>query len=209
MRSLILFVFISTFLVISSCSNDDSEINEDEISVNSTTLSDDEIADLYFLREEEKLARDVYLYSYNIYNLQIFKNISNSEQSHMDNVLKLLISYNLEDSASNVIGEFNNPELQEIYNNLIQQSSISIIEALTVGNVIEDLDINDLLSNEERTTKTDLLLMYGSLRCGSRNHLRNYYSQLVQEGGTYTPIYITSNDFEEIINSENEKCSSN
>jgi len=207
MRNLILYGLIGTFILISSCSKDDSAINTDEISI--ATLTDEEIADLKFLREEEKLARDVYLYSYDLYEIQIFKNISNSEQSHMNSVLELLEKYNLEDPVSEKIGEFNNPDLQEIYNNLIEQASISLLEALTVGNIIEDLDIKDLSLNEERTIKVDLLNVYGSLKCGSRNHLRNYYAQLVQNGGMYTPEYISINEFEEIISTDNEKCLNN
>ena len=46
-------------------------------------LTDEEIEDLRFLREEEKLAHDVYLYAYEKHNIMIFQNISNSEQTHM------------------------------------------------------------------------------------------------------------------------------
>lgn len=210
MRNLILYSIIATFVLISGCSSDDSEINQEELNVSlDVGLTEEELADLNFLREEEKLARDVYLFSYELYGNQIFKNISNSEQTHMDSVLVLLNKYNLEDPASDVIGEFNNQELQEIYDSLIQQSAISEIEALTVGNIIEDLDIKDLQLNEARTLKTDLLAVYSSLKCGSRNHLRNYYAQLVQKDGTYIPVYISENEFEDIVSTSNEKCTNN
>ena len=209
MRNLILYSLIVTFVLISGCSSDDSEINQEELNESLVALTSEEIADLSFLREEEKLARDVYLYSYGLYGNQLFKNISNSEQTHMDSVLVLLNKYNLEDPISNVVGVFNNSELQEIYNSLIQQSTISELEALIVGNIIEDLDIKDLILNEGRTTKTDLLTVYGSLKCGSRNHLRSYYAQLVQKEGTYTPAYISVSDFEDIVSTSNEKCNNN
>jgi hypothetical protein len=208
MRKLILFTLIGTFALVSSCSDNDNDkyndVNEQE-----TALTQLEIDDLKFLREEEKLARDVYLYSYNLYGLQIFKNISNSEQQHMDSVLKLLNSYNLEDPASAVTGVFNNPELQSIYNNLIEKSKISLLEALKVGNTIEDLDINDIIHNEERTSNLDLLNVYSSLKCGSRNHLRNFNNQVEQNNGTYEPIYISTDEFEAIVSTSNEKCGIN
>ena len=206
MRKLILVTLISTSVLISSCS--DSE-NDDEVSIQETTLSQLEIDDLNFLREEEKLARDVYLYSYDLYNLQIFKNVSNSEQKHMDSVLELLNKYNLPDSASENIGEFNNSELQNLYNDLTQKSSISVVEALEVGNLIEDLDIKDIATNEGRTINIDLLDVYTSLKCGSRNHLRNYYAQLIFNGGLYVPTYISIDEFEAIITTSNEQCINN
>jgi len=206
MRKLILVTLISTSVLISSCS--DSE-NDEEVSVQEASLSQLEIDDLNFLREEEKLARDVYLYSFNLYSLQIFKNVSDSEQKHMDSVLELLNKYNLQDPASENMGEFNNSELQILYNDLTQKSSISVVEALEVGNIIEDLDIKDLAVNEERTTNIDLLDVYGSLKCGSRNHLRNYNAQLIFNGGLYIPTYISIDEFEAIIATSNEQCNNN
>lgn len=197
-KSLIILFFLS------SCT---SETVSPELNlIDDITLTQEEIDDLFFLREEEKLARDVYLYSYELYNIQIFKNISNSEQQHMDSVLKLLNTYNLDDPASKIIGVFNNADLQEIYNNLIEKSSISLIDALTVGNIIEDLDINDIAINESRTINESILNVYSALKCGSRNHLRNYNSQLLQNGGLYVPIYISQNEFESIVSTSNEQC---
>ncbi|MFD1294009.1 DUF2202 domain-containing protein [Lutibacter holmesii] len=210
MKNLFLYGFIATFTLITSCSSNDSEIIQEDLNLSvSSALTNEEITDLIFLREEEKLARDVYLYSYELYGNPIFKNISNSEQTHMDTVLALLNKYNINDPASNVKGEFYNNELQEIYEHLIQQSSISEVEALKVGNIIEDLDIKDLQLNEERTIKTDLLTAYGALKCGSRNHLRNYYEQLIKKNVVYSPMYISESEFEEIVSTSNEKCTNN
>lgn len=210
MRKIILTVITIGSLL--GCSENDNLLEVEKNLSNSKTenlLSQNEINDLLFLREEEKLARDVYLYSYDAYGLQIFKNIASSESSHMNSVLNLLNKYNIDDPALTNRGEFKNTELQAIYNNLTEQSNISLLEALKVGNIIEDLDINDLTLNENRTTNIDLLNVYSVLKCGSRNHLRNFYNQLLLNGGSYVPQFITSDEFESIINSSNEKCSLN
>jgi hypothetical protein len=210
MKNKILAISIIFTLLTIGCSNDDNDSINDTILIETTSeelsLTSQEIEDLLFLREEEKLARDVYLYSYEKYNLQIFKNISNSESQHMNSVLELLNDYNLQDPASTEIGVFNNEVLQSIYNQLVEQSSISLLEALKVGDKIEDLDIKDLALNENRTNKIDLLLVYGSLKCGSRNHLRNFHSQVLQNNGDYSPEFISIEEFNEIISSSNEKC---
>lgn len=211
MKNIFLTLSIIATLIITSCSNDDNITNEQfkkEAAVD-IILTTQEIEDLLFLREEEKLARDVYLFSFEKYNLQIFKNISNSEAQHMSSVLNLLNKYNIDDPVSSEIGIFNNVELQIIYNILIEQSSISLLEALEVGNKIEDLDIKDLSLNETRTDKLDLLIVYASLKCGSRNHLRNFNNQVLQNGGFYIPEFISQEDFDDIITTSNEKCNSN
>lgn len=204
MKKIILVTVTIFFTLVSSCLSDDNDLYEFKIA-----LTHEEIDDLLFLREEEKLARDVYLYSYNKYNVQIFKNISNSEIQHMNNVLQLLNKYNLQDSASPNIGEFHNVTLQSVYNELIIQSDISLLEALKVGDKIEDLDIRDIGLNEARTSKLDILSLYSTLKCGSRNHLRNFNNQVLQNNGFYIPEFISQEEFNDIISTSNKKCNLN
>ena len=88
----IIIAFLSILSVtVTGCSKND-EINEITLE-----LSNLEKQDLIFLREEEKLARDVYLYAFEEYQEQIFYNISQSEHQHMNSVLYLFNKYNLED----------------------------------------------------------------------------------------------------------------
>ena len=84
----------------------------------SKKLNSSEIEDLTYLREEEKVARDVYLYAFDKYGETTFQNISNSEQKHMDKVLELLNEYDLPDPALAERGMFKNNELQMLYDDL-------------------------------------------------------------------------------------------
>jgi len=194
-----LFWFLAAFVMLVSCQTGGEEPE-------TLTLTDEEKEDLLFLREEEKLARDVYLYAYEKYGLRIFQNISGSEQNHMNMVLALLIKYELEDPASPEVGVFNNPELQTLYDELTALVDQSETDALIVGATIEDLDINDIHTFQERTEKLDLLDVYGKLECGSRNHLRSYYGELVNRDVTYSPQFISQEEFDEIVNSPHERC---
>ncbi len=205
MKKIIALAVLSIGLL-SSCSSDDDNNIIEEVS---TELTQTEIEDLSFLREEEKLARDVYIYSYNLYQLEIFNSISNSEQMHMNSVLNLMNIYGIPDSASEEIGVFNNQDLQAIYNSLILQSDISSIEALTVGAIIEDLDINDIDHFINNTTKTDLLTVYDKLTCGSKNHIRSYTSQLESNGITYIPQFISIEYYTIILNEPSGGCGGN
>src|SRR5512135_587057 len=63
-------------------------------------ITSDERAAILYLREDEKLARDVYTYFYNNWGLDIFTNIAATEQNRMDEVGALLNKYNLNDPAS-------------------------------------------------------------------------------------------------------------
>ncbi|MDD4885789.1 MAG: DUF2202 domain-containing protein [Thiomonas sp.] len=168
-------------------------------------LSTTEASVLVFMREEEKLARDVYQLLYTQWGQKVFNNIAASEQQHMDAVALLLARYNLPDPAANAAtGVFQDPQLQEMFNTLMAQGQTSLIAALTVGATIEDLDIQDLQVRIAATDNADIALVFNELMKGSRNHLRAFISQLTTLRVTYTPQYISQAEFDAIVNSPTE-----
>lgn len=141
-------------------------------------LSSREIDDLLFMREEEKLARDVYLMMYNMWDeLEIFANIAASEQKHMDAVLRLLIKYEIPDPALGP-GEFTNKELQTLYDELVERGLGGELDALLVGVTIEEKDMTDIVDAMKRTNEPDILRVYDNLLAGSVMHLDAFLSQI-------------------------------
>jgi len=180
-----------------ACINDNFPLEE---------LSDVERSSLEKMREEEKLARDVYLTLYEKWNLNVFNNISKAEQRHMDAILCLMDKYDIEDPAKDKpIGIFVDNDLQSLYNNLIEQGSESVVAAITVGTTIEDLDIFDLMELSKAVDNKDILAVFNNLTKGSRNHMRAFYSQLLSNNGNYTVQFITEDLFENIISSDRER----
>lgn len=172
-------------------------------------LSNQEREGLIFMREEEKLARDVYSTLYEKWGLQIFSNIAQSEQTHTEAVRNLLTKYDITDPvADDSVGVFVNSDLQKLYTELTARGNKSIEEALTVGALIEDLDIADLQKQLALTDNADIKLVYENLMRGSRNHLRSFVSQLTTRDSTYNPQYITEAEFDTIITSGRETGSS-
>ncbi len=163
-------------------------------------ISDNEKAGLLKMREEEKLARDVYLTLYNKWGLQIFANIALSEQRHMDAIKMLLEKYNISDPISDdSIGMFSNEEFTNLFNELILNGESSEVEALRVGAKIEDLDIADLKELIENTDNEDIKFVYERLENGSKNHIRAFSKLLQNFGEEYIPQYITPEEYEEIL----------
>ncbi|MBO8161852.1 MAG: DUF2202 domain-containing protein [Thermosipho sp. (in: Bacteria)] len=163
------------------------------------TLSASETESILQMREEEKLARDVYLTLYEIWGIRTFYNIAQSEQQHMDAVKALLDKYEIEDPVIDEIGVFQNEDLQDLYFELIKLGKNSITDALIVGATIEDLDIYDLDEFLKITDNQDIEFVYNNLRDGSENHMRAFVSQLSRYGKTYSPVYISVEEFNEII----------
>ena len=165
-------------------------------------LSAEEADGLLLMREEEKLAHDVYIYLFDKWGLNIFKNISNSEQTHTDAIKTLLDRYGLNDPAiGKAEGEFTNETLQRLYDQLVDSGSKSLSDALKVGAAVEEIDIIDLQEKAALTNRQDILLVYQNLETGSRNHLRSFTKTLqAQTDEVYQPQYLTTEAYESIIN---------
>ena len=171
-----------------------------------SNLNEYEINGLILMREEEKLARDVYKFLGAKWNMRIFENIANSEQTHTNAIKTLLDKYGIEDPVkNNEIGVFTSLELKNLYENLIKQGSNSLLDALIIGATVEDLDIKDLNELSNNTDKEDILIVYNNLNRGSRNHLRAFVKQINKDGENYLPKYITQTEFDNIISSQQEK----
>lgn len=171
-------------------------------------LSAEEIAGLYYMREEEKLAHDVYLALFDRWDAQVFDNIAQSETQHTEAVRNLILAHGLEDpAASTAPGVFVNADLQALYNQLVDMGQRSLVDALKVGCLVEETDIRDI---EERKAQVidepDIVQVYDNLLCGSRNHLRAFNSQLVKQEGVYKPTVLTPAEWDAIALSPNESC---
>ncbi len=166
--------------------------------------SDEEIADLLFMREEEKLAHDVYTVMYGQYDLEIFTKIAASEQKHTDAIMMLLDRFGQEDPVGdNGPGEFTNEDLQTLYNELIESGSQSLENALLVGLAIEEIDILDLEEAMAGTELPAILMVYGNLLKGSHNHLRAFVRVYEsQTGETYEPRWLSQEAYDEILSSD-------
>jgi hypothetical protein len=167
-----------------------------------------EAENLAYLREEEKLARDVYLYLFDVWGQWIFENIAASEQQHMDAVKNLLDKYNIAyPAAGNAEGVFTNQELQDLYDSLTGIGKESGLQALYVGATIEDMDIFDLQNFLEQTDKRDITTVCENLMKGSRNHLRAFAGEMELLGETYEVQYLSREEIDAILDSPREKGS--
>ena len=140
---------------------------------------------LVFMRQEEKLARDVYLYLDGLYGggqpgTRIFARIAESEQRHTDAVAELLTTYGIEDEVADAaIGEFADPVLQELYDTLIVVGSVGLTEGLGVGVLIERKDMTDILDAIELSLDyVDIVKVYTNLLAGSERHLDSFLKVL-------------------------------
>ena len=202
---LVIIIMTMSLSFLYACDSDNDNNNPNNNNVLNQTLTDADKEALLFMLEEEKLARDTYIFLNNQWALNQFANIKNSEQMHMDAVENLLIQYNVEYTILPE-GQFENQTLQNFYNQFIVDGAVSQANALQIGATIEDLDIVDLVDYINATSNTALINVFESLQCGSRNHLRSFVFGIENAGNTYTPQFLSQEDYDAIIAGSHEQC---
>lgn len=168
-------------------------------------LTEDEKKGLLHMYQEEKLARDVYTYLGNLYQLTVFENIAASEQRHMDAVVRLLAFYDIDNAVDDTVGSFTDEEFASLYDTLVDRGETSSLDGLVVGATIEDLDIYDLQELIADTDNTAITRVYENLAKGSRNHMRAFIRLIEASGETYSPQFISTEEFEAIVSSPQER----
>ena len=132
-------------------------------------------AQLLYLVEEEKLAHDVYTALDAVSISPKFKNISGAEQTHMDYISALLVTYGIKNpTIGKKAGVFTNKELSALYKTLVTKGKKSAIDAIQVGIIIEEKDLADLATLSKSITQTDIKTAVAFLKKGSENHLRAF-----------------------------------
>ena len=127
---------------------------------------------LQYLVEEEKLARDVYLYfATNVTSLK-FASIARSEQTHMNLISGVLKTYGIfNPTLTRAQGVFRDKTLQSLYTALTAKGSTDVWAAYQVGIEIENLDISDLQNMLDDAMPADMKYALDRLLNGSINHL--------------------------------------
>lgn len=167
-------------------------------------LSEADAVGVRYLREEEKLAHDVYSTLGEIWGSPIFSRIAQAESRHMAAVGQLIDNYGLEDPiGDNGRGEFENQVLSDLYRQLVADGSKSPVDAYKVGALIEELDIKDL--NEASAENPDVARVYAALERGSRNHLRAFDARIVAAGEEYVAIHLSQMEYDAIADSNVER----
>jgi len=148
-----------------------------------SAMTEEQKDELFFIYQEEKVARDVYITLGKIYtNENTFASIQLSEQRHIDSARGLCEKYGVstEGVDEKSVGNFVLPPLQALYDSCIEKGSKSLLDALEVGELIEVTDIEDL-EHAMVGMPSDVVNVYENLKEGSLSHLDAFQAALSRE----------------------------
>jgi hypothetical protein len=174
-------------------------------SANAQTLTESDKAGILLMREEEKMARDIYQSLNDKWDQMPFVHISESEINHMARMKLLIDKYKLKDPVdknADTRGEFDNQQLKKLFDELISSGKTSLEEAFRAGAKVEEVDIRDLKEATAKTTNEEIKSTYADLISASENHLRAFVRNLKRLDVNYTPVIMDKAEFDVIINSE-------
>ncbi|MDZ4059371.1 MAG: DUF2202 domain-containing protein, partial [Bacteroidales bacterium] len=163
-------------------------------------LTANEIEFLYAVREDEKLARDVYTYFFDKFELAPFSRIAKAEANHIAAVERLLYFYSITYPAVGPVGEFKDGDRKAYYESLINKGDTAL-EAYKATAYLEEKDVADYTLVLGSIQNPNIKMVIENLIKGSSNHLRASVRQVNALGGTYAPAFLTQEKFEEIVNS--------
>jgi len=164
---------------------------------------------IQIMREDEKLAHDVYQFFSEKWELPIFANISSSETRHFEAIGFLMETFEVPDVAKKEPGAFYNPELQHLYDSLTTKGSESLEAALKAGAYIEEVDIADLQLHLQTTENDTLKMVYENLLRASGNHLRAFSRQLSNRNIDYSPVVLEAKTYQTILETPHQKGGGN
>ena len=176
-------------------------------SEDNSKLNDELRESILHMREEEKLARDVYLTLSEKYGVPIFSRIAAAETRHMAAIKTVIDSYGLTDPlVDDSRGVFAKSEFNVLYKDLVATGSESLEKAYQVGALIEELDISDLADGMSRVGEhPNIEWVFQNLMRGSRNHLRMFDFQLSATGQRYHAKHLSQQEYDRIAMSSMER----
>ena len=140
----------------------------------STSVLTEEQKDmLFFIYQEEKMARDVYITFDRVYkNENTFRLMQIAEQRHLDCARKLCEFYGVDTSSvdETVVGAFESPVLKTLYEAYTERGKNSLRDALEIAEFIEATDIN-MIEHASVGMPSDVVAVYEKLKRGNLNHL--------------------------------------
>jgi hypothetical protein len=174
--------------------------------LNAQSITNAEQATILHMREEEKMARDIYLTLNEKWNHRVFRNISSSETYHMSQMKTLIDKFKLDDPVeknNDKRGVFENKDLQKMYNELTTFGVTSLEAAFRAGAKVEETDIKDLKEAISATVNADIKNTYQYLLTASENHMRAFVRNLKRLGINYVPVLLTKEELNKIVDEDN------
>jgi len=161
-------------------------------------LTADEIEFIYAVREDEKVARDLYFSFFGTFGLKPFENIGKAEDNHIKATEKLFDYYEIDYPALSENGKFENAIRQKLFDSLLLKGTPEL-EAFKVMAMLEESNIVEYGEVLKTIANPNIKIVIENLARASANHFKAAIRQITALGGTYTPALMTQEQYRAVI----------
>ncbi|NTV17903.1 MAG: DUF2202 domain-containing protein [Bacteroidales bacterium] len=161
-------------------------------------LTADEIEFIYAVREDEKVARDLYFSFFGTFGLKPFENIGKAEDNHIKATEKLFDYYEIDYPALSENGKFENAIRQKLFDSLLLKGTPEL-EAFKVMAMLEESNIVEYGEVLKTIANPNIKIVIENLARASANHFKAAIRQITALGGTYTPALMTQEQYKAVI----------
>ena len=161
-------------------------------------LTADEIEFIYAVREDEKVARDLYFSFFGTFGLKPFENIGKAEDNHIKATEKLFDYYEIDYPALSENGKFENAIRQKLYDSLLLKGTPEL-EAFKVMALLEETNIAEYGEVLKTIVNPNIKIVIENLAKASVNHFKAAIRQITALGGTYAPSLMTQEQYRAVI----------
>ncbi|UPT78558.1 DUF2202 domain-containing protein [Sulfurovum sp. XGS-02] len=141
-----------------------------------SVLTEEQKDMLFFIYQEEKVARDVYITLGKMYkNENTFRSMQITEQRHLECAKELCDIYGVDTSSmdESVIGAFESPLLKMLYDAYIEKGKSSLRDALEMAEFIGASD-TEMIEHASIGMPNDVVSVYEKLKKGNMNRPDTY-----------------------------------
>jgi hypothetical protein len=161
-------------------------------------LTADEIEFIFAVREDEKIARDLYISFFGKFGLKPFENIGKAEDNHIKATEKLFDYYEIDYPALSGNGKFENAIRQKLFDSLLLKVNTEL-DAFKVMAVLEESNIVEYGAVIKTVVNPNIKMVIENLAKASANHFKAAIRQITALGGTYTPEFLTQEQYRAVI----------
>jgi hypothetical protein len=161
-------------------------------------LTADEIEFIFAVREDEKVARDMYFSFFGKFGLKPFENIGKAEDNHIKATEKLFDYYEIDYPTLSENGKFEDAIRQKLYDSLLLKGTPEL-EAFKVMALLEESNIVEYGEVLKTIVNPNIKIVIENLAMASANHFKAAIRQITALGGTYTPALMTQEQYRTVI----------
>lgn len=149
------------------------------------------------------MAYDLYGEFYERWSLSVFHKVQQREAKHVWCVERIMDNYGFTYNTNANSGSYPDREIQKTYDELTVKGCISDLAALEAAAFIKEKYISRLRERIRYQEDEYVVKVIFLMESAAQSHLRAFVNSIRLSGSDYSPVFLTDDEFSNIMDSDN------